>query len=115
MHDSYLLGVDIGTYSSKGVLVDLEGKVVASHIVPHEMSMPKPGHFEHDADKVWWHDFVEISKALLNKSGINPNKILSIGVSAIGSCVLPVDDQGILCDLVFYTELTQEQWLKSLT
>ncbi len=94
MNESYLLGVDIGTYSSKGVLVSLSGEVVASHVVPHELSMPKPGHFEHDADGVWWHDFVEISKAILFKSDIDPKQILSIGVSAIGSCVLPIDKDG---------------------
>ena len=94
MTDSYLLGVDIGTYSSKGVLVTLEGEVAYSHVVPHDMAMPKPGHFEHDADKVWWHDFVEITKNLLSKSGIDPKNILSIGVSAIGSCVLPIDKDG---------------------
>jgi len=94
MNESYLLGVDIGTYSSKGVLVSLSGEVVASHVVPHELSMPKPGHFEHDADGVWWHDFVEISKAILHKSEIDPKQILSIGVSAIGSCVLPIDKDG---------------------
>jgi xylulokinase len=94
MSKSYLLGVDIGTYSSKGVLVTLDGKVAVSYVVPHDMSMPKPGHFEHDADNVWWHDFVEITKHILQESGIDPNQILGIGVSAIGSCVLPIDKDG---------------------
>ena len=94
MKESYLLGVDIGTYSSKGVLVTLDGDVIASHVIPHDMSMPKPGHFEHDADDVWWHDFVEISKMILKKSDIEPEQIISIGVSAIGSCVLPIDQDG---------------------
>lgn len=94
MPEAYLLGVDVGTYSSKGVLVTLAGEIAASHVVPHDMAMPKPGHFEHDADAVWWHDFVEITKAILNKSGIDRKQILSIGVSAIGSCVLPIDEDG---------------------
>ena len=68
MKGEYLLGVDIGTYSSKGVLVDKDGEVVASHIVQHGMAMPKPGYFEQDADGVWWHDFVEIVQNLLAKS-----------------------------------------------
>ncbi len=92
--NTYLLGVDIGTYSSKGVLVTPDGEVVASHVVDHEMSMPRAGWFEHDADAVWWHDFVAIVRALLTKSGIPPTQILGIGTSAIGSCVLPIDDQG---------------------
>jgi xylulokinase len=94
MSAGYLVGVDIGTYSSKGVLVTTEGRVVASHTLPHTMSMPRPGFFEHDADGVWWHDFVEIIRNLLKTSGINPNQILGIGTSAIGSCVLPIDEKG---------------------
>jgi xylulokinase len=94
MDDRYLLGVDIGTYSSKGVLVKIDGSVVASHTVPHGMDNPKPGHFEHDADKVWWHDFKEIVRYLLADTTVDPNKILGVGTSAIGSCVLPIDDAG---------------------
>lgn len=94
MDKGYLLGVDIGTYSSKGVLVTLDGEVVASHVVEHTLSMPHPGWAEHDADAVWWHDFVTIVRALLSKSDIPPQRILSIGTSAIGSCVLPIDADG---------------------
>lgn len=89
-----LLGVDIGTYSSKGVLVEEDGRIVAQHVVPHGMDMPKPGYFEHGADRVWWHDFREIVKNLLVKSKISPGQILGVGISAIGSCVLPVDAEG---------------------
>ena len=94
MPKGYFLGVDIGTYSSKGVLVQADGKVAASHAVAHSMDMPKPGYFEHDAEQVWWHDFVEIVRNLLATSGIEPREILAIGTSAIGSCVLPIDEQG---------------------
>ncbi len=94
MSSGYLVGVDIGTYSSKGVLVTIDGRVVASHTVPHSMDMPKPGFFEHDADKVWWHDFVEIVQKLLKDCDIDPKQILGIGTSAIGSCVLPIDENG---------------------
>ena len=95
MDSGYLLGVDIGTYSSKGVLVTTDGRVAASHTVPHSMDMPRPGFFEHDADRVWWHDFVEIVRNLLQKSGVDPKQILGIGTSAIGSCVLPIDEKGV--------------------
>lgn len=94
VEEKYLLGVDIGTYSSKGVLVALDGEVIASHIEEHTMAMPKPGWFEHDADDIWWHDFVAIVRALLEKSGVDPGSILSVGTSAIGSCVLPIDEDG---------------------
>jgi len=38
-----LLGIDLGTYSSKGVLVETNGTVVKTAVVEHEMSIPHPG------------------------------------------------------------------------
>lgn len=94
MQKGYLLGVDIGTYSSKGVLVNQSGAVVASHTVPHSIEIPQPGFVEHDAEKTWWNDFVEITKNLLKRTGVKPQDVLAIGISGIGPCVLPVDENG---------------------
>ena len=94
MTTGYLIGVDIGTYSSKGVLVKTDGTLVTTCTVPHSMDMPEEGFFEHDADKVWWHDFVEIVKNLLKTPGVSAKEILGVGTSAIGSCVLPIDKEG---------------------
>ena len=46
---SYLLGIDIGTYESKGVLTDFSGRVAASAATKHQLSLPRPGWVEHDA------------------------------------------------------------------
>lgn len=95
MAKAYLLGVDIGTYSSKGVLVDAEtGIVAAAHVVEHGLSMPNLGWVEHDPDQIWWGEFVSISHELLLESGIEPNHIKGVGVSGIGPCVLPIDENG---------------------
>lgn len=51
---SLLLGMDFGGYSTKGVLVEPDGTILKSHVVQHEMDMPRPGWAEQDADKVWW-------------------------------------------------------------
>jgi len=94
MEKAYFLGVDIGTYSSKGVLVDKKGKIITSYTVPHKIEIPYPGFVEHDADKIWWHDFVEIVKNLLKDANIDSREILCVGASGIGPCVLPVDKDG---------------------
>ena len=94
MATSYLMGIDIGTYSSKGVLVTADGAVVASHVVPHGIDMPQPGWVEQDADGVWWHDFVVICRRLLAESAVDPTQIAGVGVSTISPCVLPVDGDG---------------------
>lgn len=90
----YLLGVDIGTYSSKGVLVTEKGEVVASKTVPHELAMPAPGHVEHDPETDWWGDFITIIDALLNNSGVDPGAIAGIGISTISPAVVPINTEG---------------------
>ena len=83
MKGHLLLGIDIGTYESKGVLVNPHGEVIASSSVGHDLSMPHPGWVEHDAEDVWWHDFVRISRDLIAESQINPKSIAGVGLSAI--------------------------------
>jgi xylulokinase len=90
----YLLGVDVGTASSKGALLTLDGRVVASHVVEHDVSRPQPGWAEHDADAVWWDDVATIIRALLHEAAVNPARVAAIGVSALGPAMLPVDAQG---------------------
>ena len=85
------LGVDVGTYETKGVLVDIEGVIHNQASIKHEMIVPNPGWAEHDPIDVWWGDFVKISKKLLNKKTILPNQIACVAVSAIGPCMLPID------------------------
>lgn len=89
---TYFMGIDTGTYESKGVLVDEEFTIIASHAVAHGMENPKPNHFEHDAEGVWWHDFCEISRALLEMSGVSPQHVKAVGASALGADCLPVDE-----------------------
>jgi len=94
MKSPYLMGIDIGTYGSKGVISNAEGKVVAYAAVDHQLSTPKPGYAEHDADQIWWSDFTQLTNKLLQESGIDPKQISGVGVSAIAPCVLPVDKHG---------------------
>ncbi|HVV38157.1 MAG TPA: FGGY-family carbohydrate kinase [Acidimicrobiales bacterium] len=47
------VGVDIGTTSVKAVAVNSEGEVLARARVPHAISTPEPGSFEHDVDQAW--------------------------------------------------------------
>ncbi len=91
---SYYLGIDIGTYESKGVLVDAVGKIVASASKPHKMLVPQPGWAEHRPREDWWDDLTFISKKLLADSGLQGDDIKAVATSAIGPCMLPVDDAG---------------------
>lgn len=90
----YYLGIDIGTFESKGVLVDETGFVVAQASRPHKMLVPQAGWAEHDPEQDWWGDFCILSNELLSESRIDPGDIRAVGTSAIGPCMLPVDADG---------------------
>ncbi len=92
MSEAYFMGIDTGTNSSKGVLIDSKCNIIAIHATEHAMTNPKPNHFEHDAEKDWWGDFCTISQALIEKSGIDPKDIKALGASALGADCLPVDE-----------------------
>lgn len=94
MGKKFFMGIDIGTYESKGMIIDGAGNAVATHSVPHEMESPQVGFAEHDADKTWWHDFCTLSNALLQSAGIDPKAVMGVGCSAIGPCCLPLDRDG---------------------
>ncbi len=90
----HYLGIDIGTFESKGVLVDGSGEIVATAARPHQMIVPRPGWAEHRPREDWWGDFVFISHKLLADSRVAPRSIAAIGASAIGPCMLPLDAEG---------------------
>jgi xylulokinase len=90
----FLIGVDVGTQGSKGVIVSEAGQVLAFHSIEQTVSLPRPGWAEHDADAAWWSGFVEVVRVLLARSGIDPRDVSAVGVSALMPVMLPVDDRG---------------------
>ncbi len=91
---NYYLGVDIGTFETKGVITDREGRIIAQAARAHKMLVPEPGWAEHNPEQDWWGDFVYVTKKLLLDSKIDPKSIRCVATSAIGPCMLPVDKAG---------------------
>ncbi|MPY85833.1 MAG: sugar kinase [Actinophytocola sp.] len=82
-----VIGVDVGTSSSKGVLVDLDGNVLRSATREHAVDRPRPGWVEMDAD-IWWHEFASLTAELLAPGDA---RIVAVGVSGMGPCVVLTD------------------------
>ena len=92
---TYTLGVDIGTFETKGVLVDATGTIVATAARPHKMIVPRAGWAEHRAEEDWWGDFVfMLPRRCWRSLGIDPKTITAVAATAIGPCMLPVDGAG---------------------
>lgn len=86
-----LLGIDIGTGSTKGVLTDTTGAVLATHSCAHAMDLPRPGWAESDAETVWWQEVCDISRALLAQRPAN-STLAGVCVSGVGPCLIVCDD-----------------------
>lgn len=88
MTQACTLGVDVGTSSTKGVLVSVDGALVASATRAHDVARPHAGWVEMDGD-VWWQEFVAIAHELLD--GRDDIEVTGVGVSGMGPCVLLAD------------------------
>lgn len=108
------LGVDIGTSSTKGVLVDATGSLVASATRSHRPQRPKPGHVEMDAE-LWWSEFVDITTELV--SGNPECAVAAVGVSGMGPCVLLTDeaDQPLRPAILYGVDTRATEQISQLT
>lgn len=103
MAKEYVMGIDVGTNETKGVIVNEQCQVIASFSAPHELENPAPNYFEQDAEEVWWNDVCKVSNTLLHNSGIPAELIKVLGVSALGCDCVPVDKNCVpLCKAILY-------------
>ena len=77
---NYLIGFDIGTTSTRCILIDTSGKFIASATKEYPMDTPRPGWTEQDPDN-WWEATVVTIKEVIEKSKADPSDISAIGLS----------------------------------
>ncbi len=63
-----VLGLDIGTTSTIGILIRLPGDVLGLVSRPVTLQSPKPGWAEEDPQQ-WWANVCAIARELLSSSG----------------------------------------------
>ena len=84
------VGIDVGTFETKGVLVGEDGEVLAMARRRHGISTPRPGHVEHHPESDWWGDVTAIAGELM--ADPRARDVKAVGISAIGPCVVAVDE-----------------------
>ena len=88
----YVLGIDLGTSGTKTVLFDQNGKGMASATVEYPMYQPQNGWAEQDpAD--WANAAVATIHTVLEKSGVNPADVVSLGISGQMHGLVMLDEQ----------------------
>ena len=77
---TYLLALDQGTSSSRSIVFDAQGRIVA--LAQQELTQiyPKPGWVEHDALEIW-RSQLATAREVLVKAGIKASDIRALGIT----------------------------------
>ena len=76
----YILALDQGTTSSRTIVFDHAGSVVASAQKEFRQIFPKPGWVEHDANEIWATQLYTAQEAM-KKAGLSPSDVAGIGIT----------------------------------
>lgn len=80
LSETYILSLDQGTTSSRAILFNHDGDIVATAQQEFEQFFPKPGWVEHDAEEIWTSMLACIA-GVLRKANVHPKQVDGIGVT----------------------------------
>ena len=78
--NKYILAIDAGTTSSRAILFDKNAEPIQIAQYEFNQIFPKEGWVEHDALEIW-NTQLKAVKDVINNSKIEPNQIVSIGIT----------------------------------
>ena len=81
-----LVGVDVGTSSTKAIAIDPDGTILGHAQSEHPVSLPRPGHAEQDPD-LWW----QAAEAAL--ADLGAEDVAGIGLSGQMHGLVLLDDR----------------------
>ena len=76
----YVASIDQGTTSTRCMIFNHAGEVVAIHQLEHEQIYPKPGWVEHDAMEIWDRT-VDVIKGAMERAGAAASDIAAVGIT----------------------------------
>jgi len=76
----YILALDQGTTSSRALIIDKNGLIVATSQKEFRQYFPKSGYVEHDAEEIWSSEF-STANEVLAKASLNASDIAAIGIT----------------------------------
>jgi len=78
--ETYVLSIDQGTTSTRAIVFDRSGGVVATAQQEIRQYYPQPGWVEHDAEEIWI-SALAVTASALSKAGIEAKQIEAIGIT----------------------------------
>ena len=84
----YLGAIDQGTTSTRFILFDTDGNIVASCQKEHRQFFPQPGWVEHDPYEIW-DNTAELIVRTMRTAGASASDILGVGITNQRETVIP--------------------------
>lgn len=88
----HLASFDLGSTSTKGILVDQQGRILAEDTIPVQTYFGEDGRIEQNPEE-WWESFLSILQRWWEK-GIRPDSIALITFSGQMQDCIPIDQNG---------------------
>lgn len=76
----YIGAIDQGTTSTRFIVFDFGGNIIAVDQIEHAQIMPQPGWVEHDAGEIWINTRTVIAEALA-KRGLAASDLAAVGIT----------------------------------
>ncbi|MEZ5475168.1 MAG: FGGY family carbohydrate kinase [Steroidobacteraceae bacterium] len=76
----FVLALDQGTTSSRSILVNGRGEIIASAQQELTQSFPQPGWVEHDPNEIWSTQAATIA-AVLAKANVSAKQLAAVGIA----------------------------------
>lgn len=89
----YVLGIDQSTQGTKAVLFDQEGQIIARADCKHKQLIDENGYVSHNLEEIY-HNVIESSRNVIEKAKIDPENIVTIGISNQRETTVLFDGQG---------------------
>ncbi|PZE22886.1 gluconokinase [Paenibacillus xerothermodurans] len=86
----YIIAADLGTTSTKTLVIDRDGRVLASHSVEYPLYTPRPDMAEQDPDEIF-QAVLDAVRSVLAKARILPSQILCVSFSSAMHSLIAVD------------------------
>ena len=80
MARDFILALDQGTTSSRTIVFDAEGAIVASVAQEFEQVYPQPGWVEHDPEAIWQTQ-IDTARAAMSEARITASDVAAIGIT----------------------------------
>ena len=78
--EKYIAAIDQGTTSTRCIIFDNKGKIIAIEQREHEQIYPKPGWVEHNASEIWRRT-QEVLLGVAQKSNLESTDLAAIGIT----------------------------------